>query len=172
MRNRRGRQKFNRTKGNKNISSKRNFNRTRVAPKQINGYTYVGACRCGLGPNAYYKNNKSGEIKNYSEIQNTNNQQNSVVQINTPRNRFIQNNNRNIDRKQIEKKLLDESDDSSDDEVRFCANCGNELYPNAYYCSECGAFQQQVVSKKEIIQNLKEKIRNIKYKIKDVKKRG
>jgi hypothetical protein len=159
MRNRCGRQRNNRrnvknfnTNSNNNTNiTNRGFNRIRATPRQINGYQYVGACRSGVGPNAYYKRLKDNKIVNYSEI-----------------NQKVDN---KVENRRTTKKL--ETIKEKNDSVNFCINCGSELHPDAYYCSECGAYQgDNNYTKQDVIKNLKAKIRDIKYKIKEVKKKG
>ncbi|MHA1231139.1 MAG: hypothetical protein ACTSRP_19815 [Candidatus Helarchaeota archaeon] len=153
MRNRHGRRRFcqnnNRIYFNKSRSDYLNI-KNRIFEK---GFEYIGPCRCGIGPNAFYRNIKENKVYHYSEI----------VNINTK--------NASINKKSKESKSSKKKSDSSD--VRFCYNCGASILPEAYYCSECGAYQEvDRISKQEKIDELKEQLKNIKNKIKNLKKKG
>ncbi|MHA1309376.1 MAG: zinc-ribbon domain-containing protein [Candidatus Helarchaeota archaeon] len=148
MRNRYCRWRYFNNNSNNNLTNSRFNNFTYNTQRTIRGYSYVGPCRCGYGPNAFYKRNSDNKIVNFSEIQ--------KIQKNSKQN------------------TIEPSYKKEKSEVKFCHNCGASLYPNSYYCSECGAYigGDDHLSKKEDIEELKNQIKEIKKKIKNYKKKG
>ncbi|MHA1269076.1 MAG: hypothetical protein ACTSPY_04755 [Candidatus Helarchaeota archaeon] len=152
MRNRCGRRRYNQIQNSNNRNNSRIPYSNRNFINNSNEYTYIGPCRCGLGPNAYYKRKNSNEIVSYTQIQNSTNK---------------------ISGKSLNKMNSGKVNQGKNEAIKFCYNCGATLIPEAYYCSECGEYQGNDLSAKESVEDLKNQIKKIKEKIKNMKmKRG
>ncbi len=152
----------------------RNNNR----PTGNNNITYIGRCRCGYGPNAYYKTS-NGKILQYNQI-------NQPVRINSipkPKEKFsniVQYNPINqpvqinpIPKPKSTKKTPKELFPPQVIASRICSRCGSQVGDDAYFCTECGneLTHSPYMTKKEQVEFLKEKIRDLKGQIKILKKK-
>ncbi len=147
MRNRKGRRRTN-SVGN-------------ITPNNVNmrGYTYIGRCRCGYGPNAYYRDQKGNVIP-----ANQLNQRSPPVQkINNPS---------YIPKRTVVPNALQNSKSPKMETYRICNKCGARVRNDAYFCTECGNAlgDPSFLPKKDKINLLKHQIRDLKIQIKNLKK--
>ena len=116
-------------------------------------YTYIGRCRCGFGPNAYYKT-RDGKVIHVNQIN-----QSSRIYNNPPKSIVSQ----KPPRKTLTTPIKID---------RICNKCGAKVRDDAYFCTECGneLMSSPITSKKEQIDFLKDKIKDLKNQIKILKK--
>ena len=160
MRHNRGcRRNYSRNNSNLNpVGQQNNVNRQgNLINQRLNilkpqGATYIGRCRCGYGPNAFYKT-PNGNIVHANQLNQPilpkKNIQNNRVPINTT------------------------PEPSSKIQLyRICNRCGARVRDEADYCTECGneLGEFTYTSKKEQIEDLKNQIRELKTQIKRLKK--
>jgi hypothetical protein len=147
MRNRKGRRYAN--------------NLRNVTPNNLNrqGYTYVGRCRCGYGPNAYYRDQK-GTIIPANQLNQTSP---PVQKINKPS---------SIPKQLVVPNALQNSNPPKMETYRICNKCGARVRNDAYFCTECGNAlgDPSFLPKKDKINLLKQQIKDLKYQIKNLKK--
>jgi hypothetical protein len=115
--------------------------------------TYIGRCRCGYGPNAYYQTPEGNIIH--------------ANQVNQPQSPNIS------DQRRVPTSIQRLETQSSPIEMyRICNQCGARIRDDAYFCTECGnaVGSPDEPTKKEKINTLKERIKEIKTQIKQIKK--
>ena len=134
-----------------------NFRNSNRPAQKVNNFTYIGRCRCGYGPNAYYQTS-NGRILQYSQI-NQIKQPLQIKPITKPKELP----------KTITKELLPPQVETS----RICSRCGSQVRVDAYFCTECGneLTNSPYMTKKEQLEFLKEKLRDLKGQIKILKKK-
>ncbi|NVM30720.1 MAG: zinc ribbon domain-containing protein [Candidatus Helarchaeota archaeon] len=161
MRHNRGRRwsrRQQKTYSNLNNTLQNEFNRNqsmkipRMLQKNHN-YTYVGRCKCGYGPNAYYKD-PNGNVIHANQLIRTSQMNPGIKKSNA-----FQNSPERVISSQIEL-------------YRICNQCGAQVRDDAYFCTECGneLMNSPLVTKKEQIDFLKDKIRDLKTQMKILKK--
>lgn len=113
--------------------------------------SYIGHCRCGYGPNAFYKI-PHGNIVHVSQLP-------SFPSGQTPQKTNIIENSQSYSSAPIEI-------------YRICDSCGARIRDDAYFCTECGNAVGTPfgMTKKEQIDTIKERIRELKNEIKAIKK--
>ncbi|MFX1298985.1 MAG: hypothetical protein ACFFD2_29520 [Promethearchaeota archaeon] len=137
-------QNFQRT----NQTTGRNSQNYSFINQKMPGYTYIGRCRCGLGPNAYYKS-ANGQILHANQI----NQK-------QPLNPQLTLNNSTL-----------EEIDSKIEMHRVCNKCGSWVRDDAIYCNNCGNELGEIfLTKKHQIEELENNIKILKNRIKEIKK--
>ncbi|MHA1276826.1 MAG: zinc-ribbon domain-containing protein [Candidatus Helarchaeota archaeon] len=121
----------------------------------VKGYTYIGRCRCGYGPNAYYQD-QSGRTFSARQV------------LQTPRppvksNSILSNSEASQKRASPKVELH-----------RICNNCGAQVRDDAYFCTECGNVlgEPSFLPKKDQIEILKNQIKELKDRIKILKRSG
>ncbi|HUY00806.1 MAG TPA: zinc-ribbon domain-containing protein [Candidatus Deferrimicrobium sp.] len=130
-----------------------NFQRRRFQSQNSQNLEYISRCRCGYGPNAFYKTPQGTIIHS--------NQLNSSIPQNIPPQKTASS----------FPQILKEP--SSNIEIyRTCNRCGSRVREDAYFCTECGNELGDLpwISKKDQIQSLKTQIKELKNQIKVVKK--
>jgi hypothetical protein len=130
-----------------------NFQRRRFQSQTPQNLEYIGRCRCGYGPNAFYKTPQGTVIHA--------NQLNSSISNNIPPQKTVS----------PPPQMLKEP--SSNIELyRTCNRCGSRVREDAYFCTECGNELGDLpwITKKDQIQSLKTQIKELKNQIKMVKK--
>ncbi|MHA1264500.1 MAG: zinc-ribbon domain-containing protein [Candidatus Helarchaeota archaeon] len=124
----------------------------RINNRAFQEYTYIGRCRCGYGPNAYYQNS-NGKVVPAAQLFKTKtfNQRNTTI-LNTPQRSTAQ---------KIEIQ-------------RICDKCGALVRDDAYFCTECGNAlgAPSSYTKKDQITKLKNQIKELKERIKILKKKN
>ncbi|MFX1295443.1 MAG: zinc-ribbon domain-containing protein [Promethearchaeota archaeon] len=150
MRHRRGHKRIN---SQRQLGLTRNFRaENRPTPQRFQNYTYIGRCKCGYGPNAYYKD-QNGKIF----------QVNQLTQTPLANQRFTKNNSVQTSLKKIPSSKMEM--------YRICNECGAEVRDEAYFCTECGnaVGESSFLPKKTQIEVLRNQIKNLKNKIKSLK---
>jgi len=118
------------------------------------GSTYVGRCKCGFGPNAFYKNAK-GEIIHANQI--------------------IQNRSSGK-MKNSQEDIMDSMAQNFTPKMEYyrtCNKCGAHVVEEALFCSECGNMLDEfytIPSKKERIDAVINRIKELKNQIKEIKR--
>ncbi|NVM53215.1 MAG: hypothetical protein HWN66_05890 [Candidatus Helarchaeota archaeon] len=127
----------------------------KVNDGNFQNYTYIGRCRCGYGPNAYYRT-PNGEIVNANQLIQT-----------TPMNQKPQ---RNLSIPNAPRRLFSPKVEM----YRICNRCGARVRDAAYFCTECGNEVGNLPSltKRDQIEKLKIKVKDLKTRIKVLKKNG
>ncbi len=114
---------------------------------------YIGRCRCGYGPNAFYKTS-NGDVIHASQL--------------LKKRPIEQAHKGNMSTPELSQKTLPPKIEI----YRICNNCGARIRDDAYFCTECGNVVGEPSSfiKKEQIQVLKNRIKELKSQIKFLKK--
>ena len=118
------------------------------------GDIYLGRCRCGFGPNAFYRNS-NGDIIHANQLL----QKQSLVQI-----QKINEDGRNAMAQNIPPKR---------EYHRTCNKCGARVVEEALFCSECGNMLEEfytIPSKKMRIDAVINQIKELKNQIKEIKR--
>ncbi|NVM52674.1 MAG: zinc ribbon domain-containing protein [Candidatus Helarchaeota archaeon] len=151
MRHRRGHKRIN---SQRQSGPTRNFRaENRHTPQRFWNYTYIGRCKCGYGPNAYYKD-RNGKIL----------QLNQLMQTPIANQRFEKNNSVLTSPKKVPSSKIEM--------YRICNKCGARVGDDTYFCTECGNAlgEPSLLSKRTQIEVLKNQIKDLKNQIKNLKR--
>ena len=139
---------------NKNIQKNNpSFQNRNITPPKMQNYTYIGRCRCGYGPNAYYQD-RGGKTFHITQInQNPRSNQKSKSSNPIP-------------------KIKTEISTPKIEMYRVCNKCGARVRDDAYFCTQCGNEMGDLFlpSKKEQIESYKNEIKKLKNQIKLLKR--
>jgi len=144
---------FNQYNNPENKFNKKNLMKIPKMTQTNQNFTYVGRCRCGYGPNAYYKTT-DGEIISTRQLIQT-----SPMKQKPPNNLSISSSPTEMFSPKIEV-------------YRICNRCGAQVRADALFCTECGneIGELQFSTKKEQIELIKTRIKDLKNQLKIIKR--
>ncbi len=131
----------------------RNFVNRKITFSASKNYTYIGRCRCGYGPNAYYQDT-NGKVIHASQLPKT-----SLSNLQAPSPTSVPS-------------VIQKTTPPSIENYRICNRCGARVRDDAYFCTECGneLGDPSFLTKKDRIDLLKDQIKELKKQIKIIKK--